>query len=58
MGCKCLGRVWGVPSLFRNFFGNFSMPRKCFSLSYVHSPGVHNIFSLAEWLTRGPALRG
>ena len=58
MRCKCLGRVWGVPSLFRNFLGIFLCMEMSFPLLCVHFSGVPSVFSSAEWLTCGAGLWG
>ena len=55
---KCLGRIWGVPSLFRKFLGNFRCKENEFSLLLVHCSGVLSIFSSAKRMTRGPGLAG
>ena len=58
MICKCLGRIWGVPSLFRNFMGIFLCMEMGFVASYVHCPGVHSNFPRVQWLTRGASAAG
>jgi len=52
-GCKCLGRIWGVPSLFRDFLGIFPCMESGFLALCVHYSGVHSIFFSTKWLTRG-----
>ena len=58
LGYKCLGRIWRVPSLFRNFLGIFLCMEMGFVASYVHCPGVHSNFPRVQWLTRGASAVG
>jgi hypothetical protein len=58
MRWKCLGRTWGVPSLFKNFLGIFPSKEYGFSLSYVHCSGASSIFLPVEWLTSGAIVAG
>ena len=50
---KCLGRIWGVPSLFWNFLGIFPCMEMGFVTSCVHFRGVHSIFPRVQQLTCG-----
>ena len=47
MRWKCLGRIWGVPSLFRNFLGSFLFKEMGLVASCVHCLGAHSIFPWA-----------
>ena len=44
MRSKCLGRIWGVPSLFRKFLGIFLCTEMGFVAFYVQCLGVPSIF--------------
>ena len=41
---KCLGSIWGVPSLFRNLLGFFLCMEMGFVAFCVHCLGVPSIF--------------
>ena len=58
LGYKCLGRIWRVPSLFRNFLGIFLCMEMGFVASYVHCPGVHSNFPRVQRLTHGAGAVG
>jgi hypothetical protein len=47
-GCKCLGRIWGVPSLFRNFLRNFLYMEMGFHSSVYTFSGMRSNFSLGS----------
>ena len=58
MQWKCLGRIWGVPSLFRNFLGIFLCRENGFLLLCVHCSDVPSNFSLGQGQTHGPVWAG
>jgi hypothetical protein len=56
--CKCLGRIWGVPCLLRNFLGILPCMEMGFVTSCVHFRGVQSIFLSARRLMREPRRTG
>ena len=58
MGWKYLGRIWGVPSLFRIFLGIFLCMENRFLTLCVHFLGVHNIFYLLYLMACGVCMIG